>query len=160
MRANECGETGPIPAAAIKGAFMNTPNANASNTSVPGPSQAAPTPAQPPLGPPAMHTFAPNPFDNQPTSNNKALMIAGGAVGLGLMVVGAGLCFGGRSSPAPTPPAAVSAAPPSLFDEQRQMMREAMSMAKEAREAQHEHMERMRQAMQDSSGDGQPSRGE
>ncbi len=121
----------------------NTPNQNPTNSGQ----------FQDGTRPPMVRTVAPDPWDNPPPSNNKNLVIFGVAVGLGLVIFGVGLAFSGKSGASPTN-AVVAAPAPTVFEEQRQMMREAMDMAKEAREAQREHMANMRQMMDAERGDG------
>jgi hypothetical protein len=110
----------------------------------------------PSMRPPAMEGTVLDPFAEAPPQvNNRSIVIAGVSVGVGLVVVGVGLLFRGiGSSAAAAPaPAPVTTAAPSFLEEQRQMMHEAMDMAKEAREQQRLHMEKMRQMMEGDDGE-------
>ena len=110
---------------------MNVPNANASTMPSMDTSQAAPTAAQAPIGPPPMHTFTPNPLENQTASNAKARRIVGGALGLGLLVVGVGMFFGGHSRSAGTQHSAVVMPGFSRTGEQRSGPRDPATVAKD-----------------------------
>ncbi|HPO92424.1 MAG TPA: hypothetical protein PL072_03025 [Phycisphaerales bacterium] len=78
------------------------------------------------------------------------------AVGVGLLVVGAGNFLGGTLRL----PAPATAAPANDFcTQQRQVMNEAIDMARQAQQVQREHLERMRQAMEESREDYRPSDG-
>lgn len=88
----------------------------------------------------------PDPFDAPPAQMSpRTMYICAGVVGFGLLMVAAGLLFGGgRSEPRRAPVAPAQSA----FSEQQRMAREAMSMAREAQRMQRERLELMRQEME------------
>ena len=88
--------------------------------------------------------------------NPRTMYICAGTVAFGLVVVGAGLLFGGgRSEPKRTSAAPV---PVGYLAEQQRMAREAMSMAREAQQMQRERLDLMRQEMM--NGDAGPGMSE
>ncbi len=111
-----------------------------------------PTPSHPGRAPamstPQFEEFAPPKTGG---STRLVLGLAGAALALAAIGLVRSYFFPGK----PSGPAAATAAPaPTFFTTQQQMMREALDMAKEARQMQREHMETMRRAMEESYGEG------
>lgn len=117
----------------------------------PGSPNAGPTPSQP-VQPgsldPASGRLMQSPLYEDarpaaPVGPSKALL---GLMAAGLLVAAGGIVYKIVHKPEPKAPVARA---PSPWDEQRQMMREALNMAREAQQMQREHQAEMRQMMQE-----------